>query len=103
MVFNAPAQVTLAGHDGDLAQYMGVYELNGEVVHDGPLYVQSRGLENAVAGLILRRRGPRAGLHGSKPARRRPSRLYTSGILVVWSSPDLYKITGLGGPSPGGL
>ena len=22
---------------------------------------------------------------------------------MVWSSPDLYKITGLGGPSPGGL
>ena len=65
MVFNAPAQVTLAGHEGAQAQYMGVYELNGEVVHDGPLYVQSRGLENAVAGLILRRRGPRAGLRGS--------------------------------------
>ena len=55
MVCHAPAQVTLAGHDGALARYMGVYELNGEVVHDGPLYVKSSGAE----GYIYRNNNPR--------------------------------------------
>ena len=55
MVFNAPAQVTLAGHDGAQAQYMGVYELNGEVVHDGPLYVKSSG----VKGYLFRNNNPK--------------------------------------------
>ena len=55
MVFNAPAQVTLAGHEGAQAQYMGVYELNGEVVHDGPLYVKSSGAK----GYLFRNNNPR--------------------------------------------
>ena len=54
MVCHAPAQVTLAGHDGVNAQYMGVYELNGEVVHDGPLYVKSSGAE----GYLFRNNRP---------------------------------------------
>ena len=55
MVFNAPAQVTLAGHNGAQAQSMGVYELNGEVVHNGPLYVKSSG----VKGYLYRNNNPR--------------------------------------------
>ena len=55
MVFNAPAQVTLAGHNGAQAQYMGVYELNGEVVHDGPLYVKSSGAK----GYLFRNNNPK--------------------------------------------
>ena len=55
MVFNAPAQVTLAGHDGAQAESMGVYELNGEVVHDGPLYVKSSGAK----GYLFRNNNPK--------------------------------------------
>ena len=54
MVFNAPAQVTLAGHGGAQAELMGLYELTGEVVHDGPLYVKSRGTK----GYLFRNNNP---------------------------------------------
>ena len=45
----------MAGHEGDDAEYMGVYELNGEVVHDGPLYVKSSGAE----GYLYRNNRPK--------------------------------------------
>ena len=41
---NAPAQVTLAGRPRS-NEYMGTYGLTFEVVHDGPLYVKSSGVE----------------------------------------------------------
>ena len=55
MVCNAPDQVTLAGHDGARAKYMGTYGLTAEVVHDGPLYAKSSGAE----GYLFRNNNPK--------------------------------------------
>lgn len=39
--YDAPARVTLAGHEGAADRYMGAYDLTAHVVNDAPLFVKT--------------------------------------------------------------